>query len=117
MFDVNTVAKLAALDGQVFLDETEDTYCVWRAEYHKRTLLPITWTCSGVASDKALGSAGRSCTAQRCLYRGGADRRGSPRPGFGDIRVYGDCRAAPVRGRSEQRVYFLRCEATPEMAE
>ena len=35
VFDVNTVAKLAALDGQVFLDETEDTYCVWRAEYHK----------------------------------------------------------------------------------
>ena len=29
VFDVNTAAKLAALDGQVFLDETEDTYCVW----------------------------------------------------------------------------------------
>ena len=28
-FDV----RLAALDGQVFLDETEDTYCVWRTEY------------------------------------------------------------------------------------
>lgn len=26
VFDVNTAAKLAALDGQVFLDETEDTY-------------------------------------------------------------------------------------------
>ena len=35
MFDVNTAAKLAALDGQVFLDETEDTYCVWRTEYHR----------------------------------------------------------------------------------
>ena len=33
VFDVNTAAKLAALDGQVFLDETEDTYCVWRTEY------------------------------------------------------------------------------------
>ena len=33
VFDINTVAKLAALDGQVFLDETEDTYCVWRTEY------------------------------------------------------------------------------------
>ena len=35
VFDINTVAKLAALDGQVFLDETEDTYCVWRTEYHR----------------------------------------------------------------------------------
>ena len=32
LFDVNTPAKLQAMDGQVFLDETEDTYCVWRGE-------------------------------------------------------------------------------------
>ena len=37
IFDVNTVEKLEGLDGQVFLDETEDTYCVWRAEYNKRS--------------------------------------------------------------------------------
>ena len=36
IFDVNTPEKLRGLDGQVFLDETEDTYCVWRAEYAKR---------------------------------------------------------------------------------
>ena len=36
LFDVNTVEKLSALDGQVFLDETEDAYCVWRAEYSRR---------------------------------------------------------------------------------
>ena len=37
VFDVNTVAKLSSLDGQVFLDETEDAYCVWRAEYSRRS--------------------------------------------------------------------------------
>lgn len=36
LFDVNTPEKLAALDGQVFLDENEDTYCVWRAEFSRR---------------------------------------------------------------------------------
>lgn len=36
IFDINSPAKLERLDGQVFLDETEDTYCVWRAEYSKR---------------------------------------------------------------------------------
>ena len=35
VFDVNTVAKMQALDGQVFLDETDDTYCVWRTEYSR----------------------------------------------------------------------------------
>jgi ubiquinone/menaquinone biosynthesis C-methylase UbiE len=32
-FDVNSPEKLRGLDGQVFLDENEDTYCVWRAEF------------------------------------------------------------------------------------
>ena len=34
--DINTLYKLENLDGQVFLDETEDSYCVWRAVYDKR---------------------------------------------------------------------------------
>ena len=33
IFDINTPEKLRGLDGQVFLDEDEDTYCVWRAEF------------------------------------------------------------------------------------
>jgi SAM-dependent methyltransferase len=33
VFDVNTPEKLRSLDGEVFLDETEDVYCVWRAEF------------------------------------------------------------------------------------
>ncbi len=33
VFDVKTPEALAAADGQVYLDETEDTYCVWRGEY------------------------------------------------------------------------------------
>ena len=36
VFDINTPNKLENLDGQVFLDETEDSYCVWRAVYDKR---------------------------------------------------------------------------------
>ena len=37
LFDVNTPEKLEGLNGQVFLDETEDAYCVWRAEWSKRS--------------------------------------------------------------------------------
>ena len=37
LFDVNTPCKLRSLDGQVFLDEREDLYCVWRAEFDRRS--------------------------------------------------------------------------------
>lgn len=33
IFDVNTPFKLRNLDGQVFLDEQEGLYCVWRADF------------------------------------------------------------------------------------
>lgn len=36
LFDINTPDKLRGLDGQMFLDETEDAYCVWRADYAPR---------------------------------------------------------------------------------
>ena len=37
IFDVNTPEKLRAMDGQVFLDEDEDVYCVWRGEFDRET--------------------------------------------------------------------------------
>ena len=33
IFDVNTPEKLMAMDGQVFLDEDDDVYCIWRGEF------------------------------------------------------------------------------------
>ena len=36
VFDINTPDKLRGLDGQMFLDESEDAYCVWRADYSPR---------------------------------------------------------------------------------
>ena len=33
LFDVNTPYKFRRMDGQVYLDETEDSYCVWRTFY------------------------------------------------------------------------------------
>ena len=39
IFDVNTPEKFLRLDGQVYLDETEDAYCVWRTEYSEKRRL------------------------------------------------------------------------------
>ena len=33
IFDINTPYKLRGLDGQIFLDENDDVYCVWRTEF------------------------------------------------------------------------------------
>ena len=37
IFDVNTPEKLRAMDGQVFLDEDDDVYCVWRGSFDEET--------------------------------------------------------------------------------
>ena len=37
IFDVNTPEKLKAMDGQIFLDEDDDVYCVWRGEFDEET--------------------------------------------------------------------------------
>ena len=37
IFDVNTPQKLRAMDDQVFLDEDDDVYCVWRGEFDEDT--------------------------------------------------------------------------------
>lgn len=37
IFDVNTPQKLRAMDDQIFLDEDDDVYCVWRGEFDEKT--------------------------------------------------------------------------------
>ena len=43
IFDVNTPEKLRAMDGQVFLDEDDDVYCVWRGEFDEQTNICTYW--------------------------------------------------------------------------
>ena len=37
IFDVNTPEKLRAMDGQMFIDEDEEVFCVWRGEFDEST--------------------------------------------------------------------------------
>ncbi len=36
LFDVKTPFALESSDGQVYIDENDDVYCVWRGEYDRR---------------------------------------------------------------------------------
>lgn len=102
VFDVNTVAKLAALDGQVFLDETEDTYCVWRTEY-RRGLCTYFVDLFRLQPD---GAWNRQWEIHRQrAYTVEELTAWLKAAGFADIRIYGDMvRRSPREG--EQRVYF-----------
>ena len=106
IFDVNTVEKLMGLDGQVFLDETEDTYCVWRAEFNKRSQI-----CSYFMDIFRLDEQSGQWERGEELH----EERAYPveeltqylrEAGFRDIKVYGELKMrAPRTG--EQRVFFV----------
>ena len=103
IFDVNTPEKLRAMDGQVFLDEDEDVYCVWRGEFDERTNI-----CSyGMDLFQRQGRLWRRSFEEHREYAYSAEQltgylKGA---GFTNIRVYGDRRLEPPRS-GEQRIYF-----------
>lgn len=39
LFDINTPYKLRGLNGQVFMDDREDAYCTWWADFNEKTRL------------------------------------------------------------------------------
>ena len=106
IFDVNTVEKLEGLDGQVFLDETEDTYCVWRAEYNKRSKI-CTYFMDIFRLDEESGQweRGEELHEERA-YTVEELTGFLQQAGFRDIKVYGELKmTAPRPG--EQRVFFV----------
>ena len=103
IFDVNTPEKLRAMDGQIFLDEDDDVYCVWRGEFDEESNI-----CSyGMDLFQRNGNSWHRsfeehreyayAEAQLIAYLKAA--------GFTCIRVYGDGTMLPP-GKGEQRIYF-----------
>ena len=103
IFDVNTPEKLRSMDGQVFLDEDDDVYCVWRGEFDEETNI-----CSyGMDLFQRDGGAWyRSFEEHREYAYSQEQLVGYLRDaGFTGICVYGDRRfQAPQPG--EQRIYI-----------
>lgn len=103
IFDVNTPEKLRAMDGQVFLDESEDVYCVWRGEFDEKTNI-----CSyGMDIFQRQGASWRRSFEEHREYAYSADQLVGylKEAGFTAIRVYGD-RTLAAPGENEQRIYI-----------
>ena len=103
IFDVNTPEKLRAMDGQVFLDEDEDVYCVWRGEFDQETNI-----CSyGMDLFQRRGAVWERSFEEHREYAYSASRLKEylKAAGFTNIAVYADREfVAPREG--EQRIYF-----------
>lgn len=103
IFDVNTPEKLRAMDGQVFLDEDDDVYCVWRGEFDEKTNI-----CSyGMDLFQRQGNIWHRSFEehQEYAYSQAQLTEFLKAAGFTNIEVYADREfVAPRAG--EQRVYF-----------
>ena len=103
IFDVNTPEKLRAMDGQVFLDEDDDVYCVWRGEFDEETNI-----CSyGMDLFQRQGNVWHRSFEEHREYAYTVEQLTDylRSAGFTHIRVYADGKLeAPKEG--EQRIYF-----------
>jgi ubiquinone/menaquinone biosynthesis C-methylase UbiE len=103
IFDVNTPQKLRAMDGQVFLDEDDDVYCVWRGEFDDETNVCTYWMDLFQRQGKVWN---RSYEEHReYAYSEAQLRTFLKAAGFTRIEVFAD-RKFEAPGEGEQRIYF-----------
>ncbi len=103
VFDVHGVGKMEALDGEVFLDEDEDVYCVWRTEYRKRAKM-LDYFVDVFRREGETWERGFEEHHQRA-YTVEELTEWLKNAGFTRIRVYGDCALRKPR-ENEGRIYF-----------
>ena len=105
LFDVNTPEKLEGLDGQVFLDETEDSYCVWRAEYSRRSrLCSYFMDIFRLDPDSGQWERGEELHRERA-YTVEELTEFLHQAGFAQVQVYGNLKLRPPRP-GEERIFF-----------
>lgn len=103
IFDINTPRKLRGLDGQVFLDENEDSYCVWRADFDEAERRCYY----GIDLFRRRGALWERSFEQHCEYAYAPDELTAwlHEAGFSEVRQFGDRRLEPPQSE-EQRIYF-----------
>ena len=103
IFDVNTPEKLRAMDGQVFLDEDDDVYCVWRGEFDEKTNI-----CSyGMDLFQRSGNVWERAFEEHREYAYSREELVGylKTAGFTHIEVFADRQFCPPR-EGEQRIYI-----------
>lgn len=112
LFDAKTPQALEEADGQVYLDETEEVYCVWRGEYSPRRRIcgygidlfrrrpDGTWDRGGEYHEEY-------------AYTPEELEEHLRQAGFQQIRRYGDLKKRPPRP-GEMRLFFAARKETEQ---
>lgn len=103
IFDVNTPEKLKAMDGQVFVDEDDDVFCLWRGEFDEKTNI-----CSyGMDLFQRQGEVWHRSFEEHQEYAYSAEMLVAflKKAGFTSIQVYGD-RRLEKPDSSDLRIYI-----------
>ena len=104
LFDINTPDKLRGLDGQLFMDEDEDTCCIWRADYSPRCRICTYGMDLFFREDGDLWRRMEE-VHEEYAYEPDELERMLRQAGFRHIRQYGERKMrAPKPG--EQRIFF-----------
>ncbi len=103
IFDINTPEKLLGLDGDMFIDETDDVYCVWRAEYDEE----LDACVYGMDIFEKSGKLWRRTKEEHFeyIYRMDEMKQLLENAGFEDINIFAELKLEPP-SVGEQRVFF-----------
>lgn len=103
LFDINTPYKLQSLDGQVFLDENTQSYCVWRADFDREKNICYY----GIDLFRKQGQLWERSFELHSEYAYAPEDLlvWLQEAGFAKTVLYGDCRMEAPIG-TEQRIYF-----------
>ena len=103
IFDVNTPEKLRAMDGQIFVDEDDDVFCLWRGEFD-----PQSNICSyGMDLFQREGNVWHRSYEEHREYAYSAAQLTEylKDAGFTSVEIFADRRFAPPAA-GEQRIYL-----------
>lgn len=102
-FDINSEEKLRGLDGQIFLDENDESYCVWRAEFDESERICYY----GMDLFQREGKLWRRSFEEHREYAYTVSQLTEflKAAGFSQIECYGDRQFTPPKA-GEQRIYF-----------
>ena len=103
LFDINSEAKLRGLDGQILLDEDDEVFCLWRAEFDETTRI-CTYGMDIFRKQGRLWSRDREEHLEYA-YRVEELTQWLTEAGFGQVNVYGD-RRLEAPGSDEQRIFI-----------
>lgn len=105
LFDIRSPELLRSMDGQIFLDETEDTYCVWRGDFsQRRNILSYYMDLFYQNPD---GTWDREEELhEEYAYDPGELEQWLNEAGFGRVRQYGNLVMRPPKP-GEERIFFV----------